>query len=109
MYFASYSNNYMDDVEWLIDKGSNVINASFLFYYSSEALNSYNSFAKWLDTIAVRSTVNFVQAAGNNGQNSVLEICMSYNSIVVGSCDNNSVVWKGHHIQILMELPINLI
>ncbi len=94
MYFAGYSSRFTEDIEWLIDKGSNVINASFAVYFVNEALNSYNSFAKWLDTIAVRSNVSFVKSSGNTGRNSVLGISMSYNSIVVGSCYNNGVVWK---------------
>lgn len=87
MYFASGSPNFTESFEWLVDKGCNVINSSFLV--GNGSVNTYDSFAKWLDSVSQRANVNIVLASGNNGKNKVCSMAMSYNSIVVGNCDND--------------------
>ncbi|MGN1132783.1 MAG: hypothetical protein ACI4RL_07720, partial [Ruminococcus sp.] len=93
MYFTNNGPNYTENVEWLIDKGCNIINACSSVNYGEN--NTYNQFAKWLDTIATRANVTFVLAVGNSGENGVPATHMSYNSIAVGSCTNNNIMYSG--------------
>lgn len=88
MYFASGSSNFIEGFEWLVDKGCNVINSSYLA--GSGSTNTYESYAKWIDSVSQRANVNIVFAAGNSGRNYVCSISMAYNSIIVGNCDNNN-------------------
>lgn len=90
MYFSS-GPSYSKSFEWLVDKGCNVINSSFLYNTGS---NNYDSYAKWIDSVSQRANVNIVFAVGNTGENDVWSMAMTYNSIVVGSCDNNNVMYK---------------
>lgn len=88
MYFASGSSNFIEGFEWLVDKGCNVINSSYLA--GSGSINTYESYAKWIDSVSQRANVNIVFAAGNSGRNYVCSISMAYNSIIVGNCDNDN-------------------
>ena len=90
MYFAKGSPNYTESLEWLVDKGCNVINSSFLV--GNSGANVYDGFGKWLDSVSQRANVTVVLSSGNSGENSVCGMAMAYNPIVVGTCNNNGVM-----------------
>lgn len=76
-------------IEWLLNQGVNVINASMKI--GSDSNNSYGDFSKWIDHIAFSHDVHFVKSAGNSGSDGVTSGGMGYNMITVGNMnDHNS-------------------
>lgn len=79
---------YIEVVEWLLDKNVNVIN----FSRDLEGLGNYNSYdfnAKYLDYIVSYQNVTIIKTSGNVGLSGMSSGGMSYNSIVVGATDAN--------------------
>ena len=74
-------------IEWMIDSGVNIINASVDFGEDG----TYGQKSKWVDHIAVKHDVHFVTTAGNtdNQQYSagITAPGMAYNAITVGAFD----------------------
>lgn len=80
---------FYSGIEWLLDCGVNVINASLSWY---NRLGYYDSYSAWLDHIAVLHDVHFAKSAGNynstkNPNHMVASPGMAYNAITVGSFD----------------------
>ena len=77
---------FFERVEWLLDCGVNIINASMGFYGEYEG--SYNPKSQWVDHIAVLHDVHFVATAGNDSaifpENNVSSPGTAYNAITVG-------------------------
>ncbi len=84
--YCSSSSQNVDNIEWLIDQGVNVINASRTF--GGMITPQYDTFSKYIDHISASHDVHFVQAAGNDGTNHISIGAMAYNSIVVGATDD---------------------
>ena len=99
------------ELEWLISKGVNVINASLNFvqsnitidtdgdgvydinyYIGGDARNSYGSAAKYLDILVYNSDVSFVKTAGNEGVTGINSGGMAYNVITVGNYNDMGTV-----------------
>lgn len=78
--------DYYKGMEWLIDNGVRVINASFGFESSA---GKYNEVDKWTDHIAVEHHVHVVVSAGNN-KDYVTSPGMAYNAITVGGYNDNN-------------------
>ena len=79
---------YIEHTEWLLSNGVNVINASLIF--GDDNNNTYGTYAKWLDHIAMNHYVTFVISAGNEGSNGITSGGMAYNVITVGNVDDNN-------------------
>ncbi len=77
-----------ESIEWTISQGANVVNWSQ--EVSNVGVNSYGTYAQWLDHISTNHYVTMVIAAGNNGAEGVSSSNMSYNAIVVGNIDDNN-------------------
>lgn len=90
---AHFNNNDFQAIEWLISQGVNVINASHAVGHST-VRNTYNTFAQWLDHIAINHYVTFVQSAGNtdNGVDGIISGAMAYNVITVGNVNDKNTV-----------------
>lgn len=78
-------------VEWLLDKGVNIINTSCAI--GQDSLNTYSDDAKWLDHISCYHNAVVVNISGNIGANGVVSGGMSYNSITVGAVEANGAIW----------------
>lgn len=90
-FYCCHANNtltFYSGVEWMLDCGVNVINASLGWY---SRLGYYDPYSAWVDHIAVLHDVHFVAAAGNqqsNNPNSYITAPgMAYNAITVGNID----------------------
>lgn len=88
-----YDPYYLEQTEWLLSNGVNVINVSYTF--GEDGYCTYGAYAKWLDHIAVNHYVTFVQSAGNDGVNKVISGAMAYNIITVGNIDDKNTVNLG--------------
>ncbi len=55
----------------------------------SDGYSKYGDTAKWLDDFIVKYNINVVASAGNSSSTGVTSGKMSYNAIIVGSCDKN--------------------
>ncbi len=83
----------MEQIEWLIDKGVNIISASRTI--GGDGMDTYGSMSKWIDHIAYNHDIHFVKSAGNYIQGAIDEEGnsigginsggMSYNAITVGN------------------------
>lgn len=92
LYLASAGNvgendNYKTAFEYLASQGCSVINMSRSI--GSDGYSKYGDTAKWLDDFIVKYNINVVASAGNSSNTGVTSGKMSYNAIVVGSCDSN--------------------
>jgi serine protease AprX len=77
-------------IEWLLDKGVNVINYSAGY---TDVTGTYSDMAKWVDHISFQHNIYFVKSAGNitSSNTGISDPGMAYNCITVGSMnDNNS-------------------
>jgi len=81
---------FIEHTEWLLSNGVNVINASLSF--GDDSRNTYGTYAKWLDHIAINHFVTFVLSAGNYGSYGVTSGGMAYNIITVGNIDDNNTI-----------------
>lgn len=82
------SNEFFEEIEWLIDQGVDVINMSA----SLGADNTYYIYAQWIDHLAVTHSVHFVSAAGNYvGSDTpwIATQALGYNIVAVGGFDDN--------------------
>lgn len=79
---------FLDSVEWLIDSGVNVINAS---WGAPNPTGEYDSLSAWVDHVAVLHDVHFVVSAGNRGEGDgfITSPGMAYNAITVGGFNAN--------------------
>ena len=79
---GKYTSTFLSGVEWLINSGVNVINASMGF----GGTGTYDTLSAWVDHIAVMHDIHFVKSAGNdNGNNKyVTSPGMAYNAMTVG-------------------------
>lgn len=95
-YTDEYDPHYLEQTEWLLSNGANVINVSYVFGEDGDC--TYGSYAKWLDHIAVNHYVTLVQSSGNfqssvsDGANKVISGAMAYNIITVGNIDDKNTV-----------------
>ncbi len=86
-YIADHSN--MSDyqaIEWLLDQGVNIINASQPV--GNDDHNTYGIASRWLDHIAYNHDVHFVKSAGNDGEEGITSGGMAYNIITVGAIND---------------------
>lgn len=81
------NDNYKTAFEYLASQGCSVINMSRSI--GSDGYSKYGDTAKWLDDFIVKYNINVVASAGNSSNTGVTSGKMSYNAIVVGSCDSN--------------------
>ena len=83
-YYVASTNSQQSDaavIEWLMQQGVNIINASRSFDIST-ALSRI-----WIDHLAYYHDVHFVLATGNSGE--VISLAtLSYNAIAVGNLDH---------------------
>lgn len=94
LYCAAYdAPDIISSIEWLVDSGVNVINASMAV--GTDGLNAYGTYSKWLDHLAINHYVTFVKSAGNQGANGVTSGGMAYNIITVGNMDDNNTTYLG--------------
>nr|MDD6335219.1 S8 family serine peptidase [bacterium] len=89
-------------VEWLLDRGINVINMSCQL--SNECIagtsngnhvqyveeGKYDQASQWVDHIAMQHDVHFVKSAGNGDDHKITSPGMAYNIITVGSFNDNN-------------------
>lgn len=76
-------------IEWLIDSGVNIINASIGVNHGG----NYSSLDAWIDHIAVQHDVHFISVSGNlleGRRTKVTSPGMAYNVITVGGFDANN-------------------
>lgn len=113
--YSVYTSGYIPEIEWLISKGCNVINASLNFIKDDYA-TSYEPYSQWIDHISASHDVHFVQAAGNynaeKGANYMNIGARAYNSIVVGATDDKGTsgigddsLWSDSSYSINTNLP----
>lgn len=81
------NDNYKTAFEYLASQGCSVINMSRSI--GSDGYSKYGDTAKWLDDFIVKYNINVVASAGNSSNTGVTSGKMSYNAIIVGSCDKN--------------------
>lgn len=81
------NDNYRTAFEYLVSQGCSVINMSRSI--GSDGYSKYGDTAKWLDFFINKYNINVVASAGNSGNTGVTSGKMSYNAIIVGSCDGN--------------------
>lgn len=82
--------SFYSGVEWLVNSGVNVINASMGLDYTG----TYDSLSRWVDHLAVNHDVHFVKSAGNydeevNPYYHISSPGMAYNAITVGGLSPN--------------------
>lgn len=73
-------------IEWLISRGCRIISISGVGAYS----NTYGSYSKWIDHIAIQHDVTVVFSSGNGSSAGIGDGAMSYNAITVGSSDDRN-------------------
>lgn len=85
-------NKYKSCFEYFASQGCSVINMSR--WVGDDAENTYGDTSKWIDSFINRYNIHVVMSAGNidGDQTGVTSGKMSYNSIVVGSCDKDGVI-----------------
>lgn len=84
---SQISTDYIQAIEWLLDKQVNIINASCWIGYDGH--NNYGNAAKWLDHIVIWEFVSIVIVAGNDRMNGITSGGMAYNVITVGAVDES--------------------
>lgn len=79
--------NFYKSIEWMLNSGTNVVNASMGFGGSG----TYDTKAKWIDHLAINHDMHFVKSAGNDSTNTkyVTSPGMAYNAITVGGLNPN--------------------
>lgn len=78
-----------NEIEWLIDNGSNIINMSMALYEEyGDNHNTYGVFSQLLDEISNNTNVTFVKSAGNDGAAGITSGGMANNIITVGNYDD---------------------
>ncbi len=88
--------DFLGAVEWLINSGVNIINASMGFGH----YGYYDYVSQWVDHIAVMHDIHFVKSAGNydveyNPDRFITSPGMAYNAITVGGLDpTNGTTWN---------------
>ena len=97
-FYCSGNYGYIQEMEWLVDCGVNIINVSMGIGNASN-YNTYSTISKWFDHMAYWHDIHVVVSAGNYGiglynlQNEwvfgVPTNAMAYNIITVGSIDDN--------------------
>ena len=90
--YATYmtnSSSFIEEVEWLLDKGVSVINCSMRH---GTTTGKYGIWDKWVDHIDMNHDVLFVKAAGNwdDEVGYVTSPGLAYNAITVGGYDDNN-------------------
>lgn len=90
--YCSDSDEWIEQVEWLLSKNVHVINMSMGF---PTLQGEYTILDKWLDHIAINHNVHIVVAAGNsNDENEenrkITSPGMAYNVLTVGAIDDNN-------------------
>ncbi|MGN0475850.1 MAG: S8 family peptidase, partial [Ruminococcus sp.] len=97
LYLANAGENqqifkYKTSFEYLASQGCSVINMSR--YVGEDPKSTYGDTAKWIDSFIQRYNINVIMSAGNitTGGTGVTSGKMSYNSIVVGSCDKDGLI-----------------
>ena len=75
--------------EQLLDCDVSAVNLSFGI---GDTYNTYSDIAKWYDHVAIQHNVHVIISAGNDGSTGVISSNMSYNSIVVGNCNNYGTI-----------------
>ena len=88
--YATAGIDFRSGLEVLLDNGVNLINSSLIF--GGDGNNNYGDTAKWIDHIVSQHNVTYIGAAGNSGTNGIGSGQMGYNSIAVGSCNNNGAL-----------------
>lgn len=94
-YFCCLTRSWVEfcnGVEWLVDSGVCVINASLGW---TDMCGDYDVYSKWIDHIAVLHDVHYVNAAGNLEPGMSLDYgvvapAMAYNAITAGGFVANS-------------------
>ena len=90
IYSTRVTDEYYDNVEWLIDSGVKVINQSYSFRFHT----TYDDISKWVDHIVNAHNVSWVQTPGNSLE--VNEYVRSpgnaYNVITVCAINDNGTV-----------------
>lgn len=91
----SVSAVFIEAIEWLVEKGVNIINISvgLAGIYNSYATTAYTDsyyLTYTLDKIALNSDVTFVLAAGNTAKQGIPYPLMGYNAISVGNTDDKN-------------------
>lgn len=96
LFFASISSDthIKSATEALLDEQVVAINVSCSFPEGTSTgyFNSYGDIAKWYDYVTVNRNVHMILSAGNYGSSGVKWTNTSYNSLVVGACDNNGAL-----------------
>lgn len=90
MYLKS-GEEYKTSIEWLISKGSNVINMSLTITGSP---NTYTDISKWIDHVSYQHSVHFSASSGNHVNVGVYQSSMAYNIITVGCSLNNGTCYS---------------
>ncbi len=105
LYATGFSNrvSFYEQVEWLLDRGVNIINmSSGMIIENGVANGTYDTASKWVDHIAPLHDVHFIKSAGNSYDEDDPETAyeerlitspgMAYNAITVGGFyDKNTV------------------
>jgi hypothetical protein len=97
--------NYKESLEYLVDKGCNVINVSMAIYYNDTDYNIYNDISAWVEHITVEDSVHIVVSSGKYGSNGVYGFNLASNAITVGNCDNSGVLNDSSSYSDLNTLP----
>ncbi|MBP3436055.1 MAG: S8 family serine peptidase [Clostridia bacterium] len=84
---------YRAAIEWLIEQGVHVINASWGLnvYSNGTGVSTYEDDANWFEHIAFHD-IHYVAASGNTGNGGVLVTSMPYNIITVGNVDDKNTL-----------------
>lgn len=77
-------------MELLLDNQVTAINCSF--GANIDGYNMYDDYSKWYDHVALYHSVHLVFSSGNYGSTGIMSTNMSYNSIIVGNCNNDGEI-----------------
>ncbi len=87
---SGYERNIYECVEWLVQKGVNIINMSMGVYGLQ---GEYRSLDRWFDHIALQHNIHVIKSAGNRGDDNLYSYIsnpgLAYNIITVGNLDIN--------------------
>lgn len=75
-------------IKELLDYGVTAINMSCSIPDSDYGYNTYGTLSKYIDYISSNYNVTFIMSSGNKQINGIVASNMSYNSIIVGNCNN---------------------
>lgn len=85
LYSAYLFNDPADEIEWMVQKGVQIINMSF---GDGEATGEYNDYSAYFDKVTTQYGIIFVVAAGNYGDTDTKYVAnpgLAYNVLTVGS------------------------